>query len=125
MTNDSEFCEKCGTQLKKIGYKESNFHAVFSDHKLKVQRYLCLNCNNRYIRSVKSMFGTSIYPDLSKLQCEMGSAFSFFKSECQLANWCQTKIEINNHERIKRIVNNIGEELCAINIENTAPLKEK
>ncbi len=123
ISTEVEFCSSCGHKLKKIGYKESNFHAVFSDHKLKVQRYICPECNNRYIPSVKSMFGTSIHPDLYKLQCEMGSAFSFFKSECQLSNLCQEKREINNHQRIKQIVNNVGEALCEINTKESDNLQ--
>lgn len=125
ISNNEEFCPNCGHKLKKIGYKKSNFHAVFSDHRLRVQRYICPKCNSRYIPSIKSMFGTSIHPDLYKLQCEMGSAFSFFKSECQLANLCQTKREINNHQRIKQVINGVGEALCELNIKDTTSLNDK
>ncbi len=31
-------CPKCGGEMGKIGYKESDFHSVFTDHKVKVQR---------------------------------------------------------------------------------------
>ena len=65
--------------------------------------------------SIKSLFGTSIHPDLYKLQCELGAAFSFFKSECQLANLCQEKREINNHQRINKTVNAVGKALFNIN----------
>lgn len=124
ITQPEENCPNCGHKLKKIGYKGSNFHAVFSDHTIKMQRYICPKCNSRHIPSIKSTFGTSIHPDLYKLQCEMGSAFSFFKSECQLANLCQNKREINNHQRIKQIVNDVGEALCSINIHDTSSKKD-
>ena len=29
-------CPKCGGKIKKNGYKESDFHTVFSDHQLKM-----------------------------------------------------------------------------------------
>ena len=48
----------------------------------------------------------------------VGSAFSFYKSECQLEKLCQGKREINNHQRIKRTVNAMGESLFEISVKN-------
>ena len=125
ISTDINPCPSCGGKLKRIGYKGSNFHAVFSDHKLKIQRYICSTCNKRHIPSVKSMFGTSIHPDLYKLQCELGSTFSFFKSESQLTELCQEKRSINNHERIKQTVNSVGKELCEANITVPSQVSSK
>ena len=102
-------CPQCKVLLNKNGYKQSDFHAVFSDHKIKIQKHTRPICHESQVPSIKSLFGTSIHPDLYKLQCEMGASFSFFKSECQLENLCQEKREINNHQRIKRTVNSVGE----------------
>jgi len=40
-------CPNCGQKLKKNGFMQSNFHAVFSDHKLRIQKHRCNNpdCN--------------------------------------------------------------------------------
>ena len=65
-----EHCSQCGSEMAKNGYKQSNFHAVFSDHKLKIQRHICPICNENEVPSIKSLFGTSIHPDLYKLQSE-------------------------------------------------------
>jgi len=111
-------CPQCKVLLNKNGYKQSDFHAVFSDHKIKIQKHTCPICHESQVPSIKSLFGTSIHPDLYKLQCEMGASFSFFKSECQLENLCQEKREINNHQRIKRTVNSVGEALFEISIKN-------
>jgi hypothetical protein len=118
MSDEPKKCPKCKVMLNKNGYKQSDFHAVFSDHKIKVQKHTCPICHESQVPSIKSLFGTSIHPDLYKLQCEMGSAFSFYKSECQLANLCQEKREINNHQRIKRTVNVVGEALFNISVKN-------
>ena len=118
ISEDQKICPKCKVRLKKNGYKQSDFHAVFSDHKVKIQKHTCPICHESEVPSIKSLFGTSIHPDLYKLQCELGSAFSFFKSECQLNNLCQEKREINNHQRIKRTVNSVGEALFEISIKN-------
>lgn len=36
-------CTKCGASLSKNGFVESQFHAVFSDHKLRLQKHRCKN----------------------------------------------------------------------------------
>lgn len=118
ISEDQKKCPRCKVLLNKNGYKQSDFHAVFSDHKIKIQKHTCPICHESEVPSIKSLFGTSIHPDLYKLQCEMGAAFSFFKSECQLENLCQEKREINNHQRIKRTVNSVGEALFEISIRS-------
>ncbi len=60
MTHETELCENCRIQLKKIGDKKSDFYTVFSDHKLKAQGRICPKCNNRHLLSIKSLFVTSI-----------------------------------------------------------------
>lgn len=117
ISEDQKKCPNCKVLLKRNGYKQSDFHAVFSDHKIRLQKHTCPICHESQVPSIKSLFGTSIHPDLYKLQCEMGASFSFFKSECQLENLCQEKREINNHQRIKRTVNSIGEALFEISIK--------
>lgn len=120
IADEPQRCQKCKVLLKKNGYKPSNFHGVFSDHKIRIQKHTCPECHESQVPSIKSLFGTSIHPDLYKLQCEMGSAFSFNKSECQLTNLCQTKREINNHQRIKSTVNKVGEALFDLSVQNTS-----
>lgn len=34
-------CPQCGAKLSKNGFMSSNFHAVFSDHKLRIQKHCC------------------------------------------------------------------------------------
>src|SRR5215468_10605494 len=34
-------CPTCGNTLKKNGYKASKFHAVFSDHTVRIQKHSC------------------------------------------------------------------------------------
>src|SRR5690349_1793132 len=34
-------CPTCGNTLKKNGYKASNFHALFSDHIVRIQKHHC------------------------------------------------------------------------------------
>ncbi len=62
-------CPNCGQKIKKNGYTQSQFHAVFSDHTLRVQKHCCSNsdCDWQSFPTITSTFGTNIHPDLAKL----------------------------------------------------------
>lgn len=62
-------CPNCGQKIKKNGYTQSQFHAVFSDHTLRVQKHRCSNsdCDWQIFPTITSTFGTNIHPDLAKL----------------------------------------------------------
>jgi len=59
-------CPTCGNTLKKNGYKTSNFHAIFSDHTVRIQKHHCshLDCGWHSTPTITSLFGTNIHPDL-------------------------------------------------------------
>lgn len=80
-----EVCPNCNQELKKNGYQNSDFHAVFSDHKIKLQKHICKNpdCKLHITPSIKSLFGTNIHPDLAKLQCEPRSLTQLPRSSKQ------------------------------------------
>lgn len=81
LREDIKFCPKCGNQVYRQGYERSKFHSVFTDHEVKAQRLHCNKCNWRSTPSIKSLFGTSIHPDLAKIQSELGATHSYRKSE--------------------------------------------
>ena len=62
-------CPTCGNTLKKNGYKTSNFHAVFSDHTVCIQKHHCSQpgCGWHSTPTVTSLFGTNIHPDLATI----------------------------------------------------------
>lgn len=115
LKEDIKFCPKCGSKVCKQGYEKCNFHSVFTDHEVKTQRLQCGKCNWRSTPSIKSLFGTSIHPDLAKIQSELGATHSYRESEKILDLQSASKRSINNHDRIKHIVSHIGKE---IEIEN-------
>jgi hypothetical protein len=106
-------CPNCGSKLKKNGYLQSDFHAVFSDHKIRQQKYLCTNpaCSWHHSPTVKSLFGNAIHPDLAKLQCEQGAFYSYREAQSNLTKVnCQAR-SVNNHNQLKLITNQVGEVL--------------
>ena len=58
-------CPKCGQKRRKNGSPVSDFHAVFSDHPLRLQRHCCGNaaCQGQGAATVQAVFGTHIHPD--------------------------------------------------------------
>ncbi len=106
-----DVCPNCGEKLKKFGYKESDFHAVFSDHKLRLQKHICSDAKCRWQSSpsIKARFGTNIHPDLAKLQCEQGALYSYREAEQNLEKLNCEPRRVNNHMQVKRITNQVGE----------------
>jgi hypothetical protein len=49
--------------MAKKGFNTSDFHSVFTDHKVKTQRQICNESGWRNIPSVKALFGASSHPD--------------------------------------------------------------
>lgn len=128
---DIECCPACDSKLCSSGHHSSKFHAVFTDHEIKFQRKKCTNkdCQSYVVPSVKSHFGTSVHPDLYRLQCEQGAQHTYRKAEDILSAMSNKKRSINNHKRIKTLTNQVGEILSEKNKTVTednhpAPAKE-
>ena len=102
-------CPVCGNKLSKNGFEHSNFHSVFTDHKVKVQRLRCGKCQWMSTPSVQSLFGTALHPDHAKLQCEIGSNRSYREAQNTLNSISSTYRRINNHDRIKHIIESVGD----------------
>ena len=102
-------CIKCGGVMAKKGFNTSDFHSVFTDHKVKTQRQVCNGCGWRNIPSVKALFGTSSHPDLIKLQCETGAEHTYRDAQVMLNKQSLVKRKINNHEQIHHVIKKVGE----------------
>jgi hypothetical protein len=115
---DPENCPKCGQTLKKNGTNGSKFHAVFSDHQLRIGKHHCTNpdCHWSSSPSVKSVFGTNIHPDLARLQCEQGALFSYREAQRNLEKINCKPRPVNNHTQIKRLTDKVGSVLSAQNL---------
>jgi hypothetical protein len=114
-----DICPKCGQNLNKIGYTKSNFHAVFTDHKVGIQKHKCRNpeCDWQSSPTTTSVFGTSIHPDLAKLQCEQGALYSYREAESNLEKLTVNRRPVNNHNKIKLMTNQVGAVLAKKNLE--------
>jgi len=118
-------CIQCGGKMIKAGYNQSDFHAVFTDHKVKTQRQLCNDCGWRNIPSVKSLFGASSHPDLVKLQCETGAEHTYRDAQVILNKQALVKRKINNHEQIHNVIERVGAYIAQTIEEDKIDLVEK
>lgn len=127
--NKYDCCPKCGEKIRKNGFEQCDFYALYSDHQFNVQRYSCKACDWKSSNSFYSLFGTMAHPDLLKLQCIFGSQTSYQKSEDALDDISGFERKINNHQRIKRTADDIGAIISDINdkaplIRSATPAKE-
>ena len=107
---DQKNCPHCGAKLSRNGYSQSKFDAVFSDHKLRIQKHRCKNpeCRWQRVATTTSLFGTNIHPDLAKLQCEQGALFSYREAQSNLAQLNTDHPSVNNHTQIGRLTERVG-----------------
>ena len=77
--HETPVCPACGSMLKKNRYKASHFHAVFSDHTVRIQKHHCSypDCHWHSTPTITSLFGTNIHPDLATIQCAQGALYSY------------------------------------------------
>lgn len=125
MNPEYTLCPNCHQRLKKNGYQASDFHAVFSDHKINLQKHLCKNpgCTLHITPSIKSIFGSNIHPDLAKVQCEQGALHSYREAQSNLEKVNTKRRRVNNHTQIKAITNQVGAVLSEDNYYPLTPDK--
>ena len=116
-------CPNCGGKLSKLGFMESQFHAVFSDHKIRMQKHKCKNpeCNWQGTPTTSTVFGTDTHPDLVKLQCEQGAVHSYRDAEANLEKLNCQRRRVNNHVQIQRVTNQVGERVSQFNLNPPHP----
>jgi hypothetical protein len=116
-------CPTCGNTLKKNGYKTSNFHAIFSDHTVRIQKHHCSHpdCGWHSTPTVTSLFGTNIHPDLATIQCAQGALYSYREVQRNLEQWNSHPRRVNNHTHVKRMTDKVGAVLSEHNGLSPSP----
>ena len=104
-------CPKCSGKLYKSGYVKSDFHSVFTDHKVSTSRQVCKLCKWTSTPSVRSLFGNASHPDLVKIQTELGANHTFRESQKLMDLFSNTPRATNSHDTIKRITETVGQDL--------------
>ncbi|WP_131795788.1 hypothetical protein [Fluoribacter gormanii] len=130
LNSDKKPCPECGSKLCKFGNQTSKIHDVLTDHDVQIQRLKCCSCSYEEPSTISALLHGNTSVDLLKIQTILGANFSYRECEKILALFCQEKRKINNHTRIKEVVNSCGmiveqineDELDAVFSENSKEL---
>ena len=123
LKDDSSTCPKCSGRLHKSGSVKSDFHAIFTDHKIAVGRKVCKSCNWTSTPSIRSLFGNASHPDLIKIQAELGANHTFRHAQKLMNLFSNIKRSINSHDRVKRITEAVGNNIAQHPIPNPKNIK--
>lgn len=116
-----EKCTVCGSsKISKSGSVPSDFHAVYTDHRLMIPRIRCCNkdCSTGNINmSIYSLFGSNMHPDLVKKQVEVASETSFMNAQKYFEKDNGRYRSINNQLTIKKTTDKVGSILSELHQE--------
>ena len=110
-----ESCPHCADRkLIKYGKRRSDYHDVFTDHKLTIGRKRCPDCGYEPSSTIKTILGESMSPDLIRLQTELGANHTYRESQEIFSIFSRSKRYINNHDRIKHTAEKVGNQIKAL-----------
>ena len=108
-------CPDCNINLHKTGMHKSAFHDVFTDHTIVIQRFKCHSCAYETPSTVRTLLHDIVSGDLKKIQATLGATHSFREGERLFELFSGKDRQVNNHERIKRITESVGNAIEIIN----------
>jgi transposase-like protein len=114
--NDKQECPSCKEALHKTGKHQSWFHDVFTDHKVSMQRWKCHYCKYEAPSTINTLIGDTSSGELKKIQADLGANHSFRESERILSLFADKRRPVNNHERVKRVVESVGDSIMQVNL---------
>ena len=110
-----QYCPKCqDKRMLKNGKHTSDYHDIFTDHKVELSRRRCPNCHYEPGATIKAVLGHALSSDLMKIQSELGSNYTYRESEDLFSTFSRSKRGINNHDRVKHTSEQVGEEVGAL-----------
>ncbi len=109
MLNQEEtLCPSCNNKLAKYGKHTSTIHDVLTDHSVKIQRLKCRKCNHEEPSTIRTIFNGTLSGDLVKVQASLGADHTYRESEKILELFSQKSRQVNNHDRVKHVVESVG-----------------
>jgi len=113
--NTEAHCPHCkDSKLVKYGKRKSVYHDVFTDHNVIINRHRCQECHYEPTYSIRKVLGSSLSGDLIKVQAELGSTYSYRESEQIFAAFSRENRSINNHDRIKGTLEQVGTQVSRL-----------
>jgi len=117
LNKERKECPSCHIKLTKFGSQHSTIHDVLTDHKVAIPRMKCKNCSHEEPATVRAIIGGDSSGDLINIQSKLGSDYTYRESEEILDLFSQKSRQINNHDRVKKVVHAVGNALEIMNEE--------
>ena len=112
MSNSS--CKYCGGATMGVSQIKCEFHALFTDHQIKLSRRKCRHCGKADNPTIHSLFGSNMHPDLVEKQSIIGSEHSYSKASSILNFDSGHTRTINNSYTINKTIEKVGHFLDTI-----------
>ena len=117
LNQEKKRCPLCENKLAKFGKQSSTIHDVLTDHLVQIQRLKCDKCKYEEPSTVRALLNGVLSGDLMKIQASLGANHTYRESEKIFDLFSQKEREVNNHDRIKKVVESVGEAIEQINEE--------
>jgi hypothetical protein len=115
LNQDKKVCPCCEGKLAKFGKQTSTIHDVLTDHEVRIQRLKCTTCKYEEPATVRMLLNGTLSGDLVKVQASLGADHTYRESERILEIFSQKKRQINNHDRVKHVVESVGKIIEQVN----------
>jgi hypothetical protein len=115
LNQEEKNCPNCTIKLAKFGKHNSTIHDVFTDHKVQIQRLKCNKCKYEVPSTVRTILNGTLTGDLVKIQASLGSDHTYRESEKLLTIFSQKERQVNNHDRVKQVVESVGKVIEQMN----------
>ena len=115
LNQDKKTCPFCKNTLAKFGKQTSTIHDVLTDHQVKIQRLKCNTCKYEEPATVRTILNGTLSGDLVKVQASLGADHTYRESEKILEIFSQKERQVNNHDRVKHVVESVGKVIEQMN----------
>lgn len=115
LNQDKKTCPCCKNKLAKFGKQTSTIHDVLTDHEVQIQRLKCNTCKYEEPATVRTILNGTLSGDLVKVQASLGADHTYRESEKILEIFSQKKRQVNNHDRVKHVVESVGKVIEQMN----------
>ncbi|RYE19817.1 MAG: hypothetical protein EOP45_12040 [Sphingobacteriaceae bacterium] len=96
---------------------------MLTDHKVSMQRWKCHYCKYEEPSIVNTLIGGPLSAESKKIQADLGANHSFREGERILSLFANHKRSVNNHERVKRVVESVGDAVTKVAAEEKEIIK--
>ena len=115
LNQDKKRCPCCESNLAKFGKQTSTIHDVLTDHEVQIQRLKCNTCKYEEPATVRTILNGTLSGDLVKVQASLGANHTYRESEKILEIFSQKARQVNNHDRVKHVVESVGKVIEQMN----------